>query len=263
MISNSGLNYHDFLLAGESGGVVRIVDFYNYLSGEWFSLTLRRSFLPLIADSNRKLLDRLSSDESAYVRNVPRILEMQRLYSTGKHDEALEIFDSFPEELKRDKNLLLMRFNIAAQAGDEAYRAAMVDLKRRLPDDPALDFTLIDHYFYAGQYGKALDIIDSIDRKVEGDPYLDFFRANIHFTDGNWDGAKRYARKAIEREPDLEDPYWTLVTISLNERDYAETARLLSAMEDNLGFVIGDLLDVTEYSGFRQSESYRRWLLRD
>jgi tetratricopeptide (TPR) repeat protein len=263
MISNSGLNYHDFLLAIGSSGGVQIVDFYNYLSGEWFSITLRRSFLPLVAGSNQSLLARLTRGESAYVTNVPKILEMQRLHVEGNHDQALAIFDAFPEELKRDKNLLLIRFNVAAQAGDEAYQAAMFDLKKRLPDDPALDFALIDHYFYAKQFDKALEIIDNIDKKVEGDPYLDFFRANILYTDGNWVGAKRFARQAIDREPDLEDPYWTLITISLDERDYTETARLLTAVEDSLGFVIGDLIDIPEYAGFRESEQYRRWLLRD
>ena len=209
------------------------------------------------------LLTRLTRGESAYVKNLSKILEMQHLQIEGKHNEALAIFDAFPEELKRDKNLLLMRFNIAAQADDKAYQAAMVDLKKSLPDDPALDFALIDHYFYAKQFDKALEIIDSIDKRVEGDPYLDFFRANIFYSDGNWAGAKRFAKQAIDREPDLEDPYWTLITISLDERDYAETARLLIAVEDSLGLVIGDLIDIPEYAGFRASEPYRRWLLRD
>jgi tetratricopeptide (TPR) repeat protein len=263
MISNSGLNYHDYLLTRDDTGSVRIIDFYNYLSGEWFSETLRRAFLPLLAESNRGLLDRLSRGENAYVANVPRILEMQRLHAEGHPGRALEIFDALPQELRRDKNLLLLRFNVAASAGDTEYKQAMVELKENFPDDPAMDFTLIDHYFYTQQFDRALEIIDSIDRRVEGDPYLDFFRANILYTVGNWDGARAFALKALSREPDLEDPYWTLITISLDRREYFETARLLTAVESNLGYRIGDLIDIPEYAGFRESEAYRRWLLRE
>ena len=260
MISNSGLNYHDYLLARGASSDVRIVDFYNYLSGEWFSLTLRRAFLPLIAESNRNPLDRLTGGENAYVRNVRGIARMQELMAEGHFAEALEIFDGFPPELKQDKNVLLLRFRIAALSGDLAYKAAMLDLKEQFPGDPALEFMLIDHYYYGRQLDQALAVIDSIDRKVDGDPYLDFLRANIYYTDGRYAEAKRAAQRAIGREPDLPDPYWTLVSISLAERDHAETARLLTAVESELGLAIGNLADLPDYADFLQSEAYRGWL---
>ena len=260
LVSNAGLNYHDHLLARAPDGEIQIHDFYSYLTGEWFSRTLRRSILPVVAEANRIGLADLTRSESAYVRNLPRVLEISRLASQQNFEAALEIFDQFPPELKKDRNLLLLRFNLASQASEEAYKAAMRDLKNTFPDDPALQLTLIDHYYYQGEYGKVLEIIDGIDTRLEGDPYLDYFRANVFYTDGQYSKARKLARRAIRREPALEEPYWTLVAISLDQRDFRETASVLAEIEDELHQEIADLTEIPEYSAFVESEAYRRWM---
>ena len=62
--------------------------------------------------------------------------------------------------------------------------------------------------------------------------------------------------RAIAAEPTLEDPYWTLVQISLDEKKFDETARLLTRIEKTFGLTLGDLTDVDVYAEFVKSAEY-------
>jgi hypothetical protein len=260
VVGDSGLNYHDLLLSESEDGTVAIVDMFIYSLGEWVSQTARRGFLPLAAQLGQDSLTPMKPGENQYLDNIPNILKMQAHYQQGSFDDALAVFYSMPDELKKNRNILMIRFAIAVQVGGEEYNAAMLDLKNTFPDDPSLDLVLIDHYFNKKQYSEALKIVDRIDRSVGGDPYLDFMRANVLYADGRKSEARKAARRAIEHEPGLEDPYWTLVTISLDEKDFVETARLLGEIENRHGIVIGDLSLIPEYSEFLESAAYDSWV---
>jgi len=259
IVSESGLNYHDLLLSEADDGSVRILDLFIYSLGEWVSQTARRGFLPLVAQLENGSLDRMKKGDNLYLDNVPNILKMQHHYQQGEFRKALDLFRAFPDELKNNRNILMVRFAVAVQLGGEEYDQAMLDLKTAFPDDPSLDLVLIDHYFNARQFDEALRIVDRIDRSVGGDPYLDFMRANVLYAGGRRSEARAAARRAVEREPGLEDPYWTLVTISLDERDFGETAKLLDEIETSLGLVVGDLTRIPEYSEFLESDAYDAW----
>lgn len=260
IVSDSGFNYHELLLATTADGEVAITDLYVLSLGEWISQTARRGFLPFLAQREAGSLDRMDAGENLFVENLSAILSMQQRYRQGDFEGALEVFDSMPEELKKHRNILMTRYAIALQIGGEAYDAAMLDLKNNFPGDPGLDLVLVDHYFKEGRFDRALEIIDRIDDWAGGDPYLDFMRANVLYADGKPAAARAAAGRAIEREPGMEDPYWTLVSISLDEADFVETARLLGEIEGKLGVAIGDLSTIPEYARFVESEAYGTWI---
>jgi tetratricopeptide (TPR) repeat protein len=258
-VGENGLNYHDLLLDVSGDGSVRITDLFIYSLGEWVSQTARRGFLPLVAQLEHGSLARMKKGENLYLDNVPKILKIQNHYQQEEYTEALAVFRSLPDELKSNRNILMLRFAVAVQLGGEEYDKAMLDLKTAFPDDPSLDLVLLDHYFNARQFDEALRIVDRIDRGVGGDPYLDFMRANLLYAAGRKSEARAAARRAVEREPGLEDPYWTLVTISLDDKDFGETAKLLDEIETALGLAIGDLSQIPEYSEFLESDAYDAW----
>ena len=59
MVSDAGLNYHEWLLA-KSGTSVLASDIYIYISGELLSETFRRSALPLAKEASRSFIERLT-----------------------------------------------------------------------------------------------------------------------------------------------------------------------------------------------------------
>ena len=260
LISVDGVNYHDLLL--ERGDRLQIVDVFVHSNGEWISQLVRRGFLPVAARFGGGTKDENQDADTLYLDNVQTILTMIQHYREGRYEEALDVFHSLPAELKTNRNILMQRFAIAVKVGGKPYDAAMADLKTAFPDDPSLGLVLIDYHFNRGEYEKSLEIIDRLDRQLGGDPYLDFFRANVFYVAGRLDKAKKAARRAIKAEPTLEDPYWTLVTISLDEKQFTETARLLTEIETALGLLLGDLGGVPEYEEFVRSDVYAAWAIR-
>jgi tetratricopeptide (TPR) repeat protein len=253
LIGASGVNYHEYLL--DRAG--RIVDVYPHSNGEWLSQTVRRGFLPVVAQSQK---GPLGTADDLYLRNLPSILEMVRLFKEESYDRALAVFHGLPAEVKAHRTILMQRLAIALRVSEEEYDAALTDLQAAFPDDPSLGLVLIDYHVNRGDHERALQMVDRLDRDIGGDPYLDFLRANLLFQAGRANEAKRVARRAIEAEPGLEDPYWTLVTISLHEEDYPETARLLTEIETGLGLTLRNLEEIPEYRGFVRSGAYAKWV---
>jgi hypothetical protein len=256
LLGDDGVNYHDYLLGGDP---VQVVDIYVYTNGEWLSELVHRGFLSVAA----RFGTRSSSADGAdrlYLANLDGILRMIELYRNGDFEGSLAIFEALPGELKTHRTILMQRFAAAVPVGGEAYQQAMQDLKDAFPDDGRLGLVFIDYYFALGEYDESLELIRRLDKQIGGDPYLDFLRANVLYAAGRPNAAKRAARKAIEGEPWLEDAYWVLVSISLEQREFEATVRLLAAIESELGLALDDLNGIPEYSEFVASEAYSDWM---
>lgn len=257
MIGSAGVNYHEFLL--EPRGNLRIVDIFVYSNGEWISDVVRRGFLPLARKTRPDRSAPLEPAEQYYMENLEAVTEMNRLSREGFHRDALAVYREMPHQLKSQRAVMMQRFDIAMRVGSQEYADAVHDLKQRFPNDPTVGLALIDYHFVRGRYARALASIDRMNELIGGDPYLDFFRANVLYAADRLAEAKLAARRAIAAEADLENPYWTLLTISLDEKEFVETARLLTAMERELGLVLGDIGVVPGYREFMQSVAYADW----
>ena len=67
---------------------------------------------------------------------------------------------------------------------------------------------------------------------VGGDPYLNLVRASTYLAENQYKTARQYAEKAIAAESDLVYAYFSLIAISLAEKDFDETSRLLTAIRE-------------------------------
>jgi tetratricopeptide (TPR) repeat protein len=263
LISANGVNYHDMELAPTKDGKgQRVVDVFIFLSGEWLSDTIRRGFMPVVAHEKRGVLDRMSGAQSAYMKNLPKITELATAVRSGDNARVLSIYKALPREVQTDRNLMLMYYQAASKAGDAEYARALDAIQKAFPKDPALDLLLFDDYFLKKKYDDALAAIARVRRALGGDAYLDFLEGNIYYSKGDHAAAKVRLNKAIATEPDLADPYWTLITISLEQRNYDETARLLDRVEKAARVELQDVGSVAEYAGFAKSKAYQAWKQR-
>ena len=259
MVLGDSFNYHDFLLEAGPDGTVKASDVHVLLSGEWMSETFRRIYLGMLA-AEPGMLGKLTGAQNEYVNALTKVQEMTRLRQAGQAAEALAVYATLPAVAKRDKMALLTRYQAAIVAAPEDLPAVLDDFEKAHPKDPCLPAISIGAHMQARRFDKALAAVDAVDAAVEGDAYMDVQRAAIHLEAGAFDRAKAAAKKAIEREKGLADGYWTLVTISLQEKSYADTARWLNAVETDLGIEIGDLKDVELYAGFVKSPEYAEWM---
>jgi hypothetical protein len=262
MPDSDGVNYHDFVLARSPDGKVRAADAYIFLSGELISRTMRRMYIPAAAQDSHGLLDRLLGTEQVFMKNFPKFQKMTTEVRSGRPAEALKVFQEFPPELKKDKNILMVRLQAAQAVNDAEYSKAIEDLRAAHPDDACIDMISIDYYLLRKDYPQALACIDRLDKAVGGDPYVNVMRSGIHTDEKRYDLARRDAQEAIAEEPTLQDAYWNLMTISLQEHNFADTVAQLNQLEERFHIPFGDMTQLPVFAEFVKSPEYRAWMER-
>lgn len=260
LTSESGVNYHELVLGRLPDGEVRIVDIYVYMAGEPFSTTIRRNFVPVAAEASKGILAKLTQAENDYVKHLDVIVRMARAQQSGRYQEVLDLYAGLPPSLKKEKNFLMMRLLAASKVDKSVYRRTLDTFAVHFPGDPSLDLLLIDKYSLAHEYDKALACIDRLDAALDGDPYLDFLRANVKLAQDDQEAARQFATRAIETDETLVKAYWVLVAMSLERKDFDETNRLFGLMEEKCGVQFADLAQLPTYAEYAKSPQYREWL---
>jgi tetratricopeptide (TPR) repeat protein len=261
VVQRSGsFNFHEYALRRDDSGTVRVVDLYIFTSGEWSSETLRRGWVTAIAEqSPAAQLGRLAGVESDFARAQPQITAMNALAREGKYQEALATSLQLPPSVQSMKSILLQRMAFAHRVGPRELDEAVAAFARQFPDDPGLSLLLIESYRTAGKYDQALSAVERVRQAVGEDALLDWMRAGILLDKGEWPGARAAAESAIAREPQLAQPYWTLVDISVYEKKYADAVRVLTALEAATGQRVEDLDQQEGFADFVRSDEFKRW----
>lgn len=260
----AGMNYHELHLVKQPTGEIRVVDFYVAVTGEMLSQTVRRAALPLAAQENRNVLQKLLKVENEYTKNLPAVLEMQQSIAQGNPQRTLTLYRTLPASMQEDKIFLLMRYRAASDLQDEAEQTATFnDCQRLFPGDPCLDLLQVDVLLAAGKIDDMLACIDRIDRSVGGDTYLDALRAGGLSQANRWDEAEAFARRAAKDPQAIIDAHWIFIGIKLARQDHPGTLQCLLEVERRYGIEFQDLMNFPEYAHFVQSPEYQQWLERN
>lgn len=256
--SDDGINYHRFDLIRNNSNKIVCGDIYIYTTGEYYSTTIRRVMLPIIAHETRSIMDRLSGTENAVVKYLPQMQQMQKAIQRGDGASAIRVFKTLPEELKKAKFVLLLRMNAAPAAGESEYMAAMEDFRKYHPNDLCLDFIGIDYFLLREEYDECYACIDRLDKAVGGDPVLALLRAPILRQQGQYAKARQYMQPLLQDETHAEEAYMELLENFVAEKNHAETARTLSTLTERFG-IEWDLRSVPEFGDFVASAEYNTW----
>jgi tetratricopeptide (TPR) repeat protein len=256
---DTGLNYHDFVLAKVDGENVRAVDIYVFVSSEKMSATMRRLYLTAAAGLNRSLIEKLRGVENDFVKHSEKFQSMSQNLQNGNHQAVINLYDSLPASLKKEKVTMLMRLQAASNLGDDLYIQTINDFRQAHPNDPTLDLISTDRYILAEEFDEALGCIDRLDDIVE-DPYLNALRSQLLVAKGDLAAARKAAEQAVNDLPEFVDAYWAMIAVTLEERDFDETVRWMTEMEKKFQLAWSDLTTLPEYAEFTKSAAYRRWL---
>jgi tetratricopeptide (TPR) repeat protein len=253
------LDYLEFVLGKTSEGKTRIVDVYSTLYGELATETLRSTVLddPASLAIANQLRAPTPGDLALCIGKASH---MTGLFLDNKPKEALQFFKENAREFKTSKVAYRIRFTIAQQVGMDEYLKALEDFERDFPQDPSLTFRRVERRLLTKDREKGLEAIDALDRAVKGDPYLNVLRAQLHLDVKDFAKARACAEKATRDEPGLDRGWWTAISVCLAQKDFAETAKLLSAAEKALKITLGDLRDVSEFEEFVKSSEYKEWI---
>lgn len=251
-------DYFEFDLVRTEDGV-RATDIYVFGAGERMSETMRRWFVQHAMSQNRGLVDRLLGRDQALAKHwktVRRILEGGQ---QEKPDDVEKAYDELPEELQRDKTVLLLLLS-AYPGDDQRYRAALDALLVHFPDDPCAQLHRIDACWLAGEHEGAIEALEELDDLVDGDPYLDHLTATLLASIESWERATKHARAAIDDGLGWIDPYWTLVTCAIGESEHRRVLEVLIEIDMTFQVEWADFTTQEAYAEFVESNEHAAWL---
>lgn len=258
---SAGINYHELVVSVDSNKQPRIADFHVHLSGEMLSQSIRRLVLPAVAAENTGLLARLSGAESAYMNHIEKMQEINELSKAQKYPEAMQLFASLPEEMRKDKTVLLSKLLVAQNIGDAEYSKVIQDLERYFPNDTSRDFRALDLLIIQGKHEELLKTVDRLIQMLQ-DPYLNTLKVDSLLTLNRVEEARKAIAEARTAAPDRIDVYWVEVSMYLKLKDHAATAALLDEIGEKFGMSFNDLATVPEYAEFAASEIGKEWIAR-
>ena len=264
MNSEAGLNYHDMLVEpGVNGAEPTVTDIYIYLAGENLSETLKRGYLPLVAEQRAKS-DRtflMSAHDEAYCKHLSTLTELGKVTVLRDGAKWLRIYKTLPAELQRDRNLAMVRTQMAVASKDDAeYLEALEFLKKVMPDDPAADLISIDSLVLREKFADAQAALLRLNKAVGPDGELLGLAAGMAHKAGDKQKAYSLVDDAMRAEPKLVSPYWVLLTLSLTDKDFVKSVKMLNEIETKFELSMGDLQGVPIYAEFVKSPEYKKWM---
>ncbi len=259
LLSQARIDYVSFVLGKTADGKVRAVDAFSLLGGELASQTIYSGYF-----TDPKAMEILNSLKAPTPGDLGMCMgrpgEMMMFMFEGKAKEALEFYDKNAAEFKSNKVAHRLRMNISRMVGGDAYLKALEEFERDLPGDPSHLFLRVERHLVSKDREKAMAAIDALDRVVMEDPFLDVLRANVLVSAGEFGAARKILERPLDREPKLDRAWWSMISVCMAQKDWAATAKYLTAVEKALGIQLADLEDLPDYAGFVKSDEYREWL---
>ena len=207
-----------------SDSAVRVVDVTSYATGEAASTTYAR----LYGDS-------AASRTPEGRRGRAAISEAQRRLGNQDISGARATFRTIPDDVRRDKAVRVLDMQIAMYESDDAHRAALAAFQRDFPEDPALDLHELDAMALRADYAGALVVLERLDRRVGGDPFLQAMRALMLAGAGKPVEAEAAARLATTAEPTSSAGWQVRCHLVLARRDFTALAGLLTESASRRG----------------------------
>lgn len=263
ILLNPGVNYMEFALERQPDGMIRATDIYLFLAAEWFSTTLRRVCLPLAAQVDRSLVDRLLGADQLFVKHLQTL---NRLTAAGRKQDwqgLLKEYNTLPVELQHDKNMLLMRYRAATELGDDDMLVETIAVFRQTHrKDPCLSFLSIDYYMLRGQYAKSLEAVAEVDESVGGDPSLQTIRANLLSLSGDEAGAEAAALQVIDDPALASEAYNVLFVNAVRFKNHPDALKWLEALHALTPVLPEEVEAVPENAEFIKSTEYQAWVAK-
>jgi hypothetical protein len=259
---DSGFEYIEFVVKPDSKGGVRIIDWAPLSGGELYSQVIGR-MSRILSDPAPGLIQTLLGMPKIDQESLKRMKAIAEMRRKGDLRGAYLEMEKLPAAISDSRVMLVQRASLASEAGDDAnYRKMLARLEQLHGNDPAAAFMLLDHYFFAKDLDKCLRSIATIESRVGVDGMTQMLRSNIYMSMGKHQEAITYARKAIEVEPDMTDPYFTLAQSHVSLGQFSEAIEVYSTLQDEFGyqFTRENFAQDPTFAKFIASSQFKKWL---
>lgn len=220
LYDNGSLNYHDLELT-RSGKDVKVADMFIYTTGENLSETLHGIYLQLAGMFDDKTSKITPNDE--WLKKLPDIRKLMR---EGKNREAADLFNKIPGQVRKGRAFQILHVEVSSGLSYDEYNDAIEEYKRLFPNEPNMHLLLLDGYIIQKQYDKALNAVNELDKMINKDPFLDYYRYLCYKLLQDEASGKECLVRLVKAMPGFEEGVLELIAVYLDENDY-EAARPL------------------------------------
>ena len=230
-----GITFHDFLLKDEKG-LVQAIDIRIASTGEDFSQSMRRFFVPSVAQKNKGILQKLAGKESALLKSLGQLEEMTNAIQANEPQKVAAIAAKLPKEVRNEKFCMLIELKAAQMAGDDKAHQEVIERFRGLfPNDSAVDLLSMDYFAIKENFKEALACAQRFQKAMGEEAFMTTLIADLQWQNGQVKEARATIEKAIKMEPDFVSARWTKVTIADAQQDYATLNKTLKELVTDFG----------------------------
>ena len=125
---------------------------------------------------------------------------------------------------------------ICKEYDESKYLEALLNFQSLYPNDPNIDLLMMDAYIINKEIPKAMASIDKLDRFINTDPFLDYFRAFICNIDDNSGEARKYLERLYKNYPEFDSGVLELIANYIQAGMNEKANSLIAVYEKNENF---------------------------
>jgi tetratricopeptide (TPR) repeat protein len=216
--ADEGLNYHDMELIRHDGKA-GIADIFIYTTGENFSKTIGSIFRQM-----EGMMDDMTGEEK-WLKSLP---EIKKMVLEEKYQDAYDAFEKMPEKVKKGKAFQVMYLQICSGLDMDTYKKALDEFQVNFAAEPNMHLVLIDAFFLNKEYDKALHSVNELDKMIDKDPFLDYYRYLCYNVRDDKANAKKYLLQLTKAMPDFPEGQLELIAAYLEEGDFEAAKPLVT-----------------------------------
>ncbi len=230
--------YHRYDLQMDDRGRIIITDWLNYLMANRFSEAAGEFLVSMMPSdpAARRMLDM----DSPTQRQVFQMRELLKAYRDKQADRYFNIVEDMDPTLQGERAILERSLRMAELSSDRVrYKAAVLGLLEKYPDEPLYFLTYIDFFTGTRDFERGLNTLVRFQESLGADDGAAFARMSAFaLALGENDDSVTHALRAIDAEPTLEVGWWSLLRARTRTKDYAGAIEALSRLEDEFGHVL-------------------------
>jgi tetratricopeptide (TPR) repeat protein len=216
LYSDGSINYHDMELKRKKGDI-KIADIFVYTSGENLSTTIKG-----IYDQFEGIIDK-SNKTDAWISSLP---DIRKKINAGEYQKAYDLFMKIPEEGRKSKAFRIVKVEICTGLDDEKHQQAIDELLAAFPNEANMQLILMDAFFMRKEYDKVMGAINAVDKMINKDPFLDYYRYLCYNVMENPVKAKEHLLLVTANYPAFADAQLELAATYLEENN-SDSARIV------------------------------------
>ena len=256
-------NYYEYELRLDERGNVRIVDFVDFLEGDYFTNTMGETLIKQAPGKNavRKLIDFQSVSDT----QLFQMTELLKASRDMKVDRFFEIYNAMDPQLQRQRVALLSGVQVCKLTRDRRkLRTVLQSLAQYYPDEPLYALMLLDYYFPTRQYEQAMDTLLRLQKRLGvKDAAMSARLSSAALVLRDADSASAYAEEAVGLEPGLELAWWSALRARTASGQFAQAVEALDVLETDFGYTLDSagLEKDPSLGALLGSEAYGEWSL--